>query len=52
MKFQNCILINFVMNAQTNGHTDERKAICPFNFSIVWGIKNKGARVATTFLRL
>ena len=30
MKYQNCILINFVADAQT----DEPKAICPFNFGI------------------
>ena len=33
MKFQNCILVNL------NGCTDELKAICPFNFSKVGGIK-------------
>ena len=33
MKFQNCIL-NFL-----NGCTDKPKAICPFNFSKVGGIK-------------
>ena len=35
MKFQNCILINFV----TDARTDEPKAICPFNFPKVGGIK-------------
>ena len=35
MKFQNCILINFV----TDARTDKPKAICPFNFSKVGGIK-------------
>ena len=45
MKFQNCILINFVTDAQTDarteaeGRTDKPKAICPFNFSKVGGIK-------------
>ena len=34
MKFQNCILINFVMDAWT----DKPKAICPLNFSKVGGI--------------
>ena len=34
MKFQNCILINFVMDART----DKPKAICSFNFSKVGGI--------------
>ena len=37
MKFQNCILTNFVTDAQTS-HT---QAICPFNFSKVGGIKKK-----------
>ena len=32
MKFQNPILI-------CNGQTNEPKAICPFNFFKVWGIK-------------
>ena len=36
MKFQNCILINFV----SDGGTDKPKAICPFNFSKLGGIKN------------
>ena len=35
MKFQNCILINFV----TDEKTDKPEAICPFNFSKVGGIK-------------
>ena len=35
MKFQNCSLINFV----TDARTDKPKAICPFNFSKVGGIK-------------
>ena len=43
MKFQNCILINFVTDGRTDGrtdaHTDKTKAICPFNFSKVGGIK-------------
>ena len=39
MKFQNCILINFVMDAWRDAYTDEPKAICPFNFSKVGGIK-------------
>ena len=42
MKFQNCILINFVTDPQTDGrthtHTDKPKAICPFNFSKVGSI--------------
>ena len=38
MKFQNCILINFVTDARMNGRTDKAKAICPFNFSKVGGI--------------
>ena len=35
MKFQNCILINFVTVGQTDAHThtDKPKAICLFNFS-------------------
>ena len=33
MKFQNCILINFELTH------DKPKAICPFNFSKVGGIK-------------
>ena len=41
MKFQNCILINFVTDARTDGRTDKPKAICPFNFSKVGGIKNE-----------
>ena len=32
MKFQNCILINFV----TDEHRDKPKATSPFNFSIVF----------------
>ena len=39
MKFQNCILINFVTDARTDARTDKAKAICPFNFSKVGGIK-------------
>ena len=39
MKFQNCILINFVTDARTHTLTDKPKAICPFNFSKVGGIK-------------
>ena len=35
MKFQNCILINFV----TDGRTHKLKTICPFNFSKSWGHK-------------
>ena len=40
MKFQNCILINYVTDTRTDGstHTDKPKAICPFNFSKVGGI--------------
>ena len=40
MKFQNCILINFVTDTRTDAHThtDKPKAICPFNFSKVGGI--------------
>ena len=34
MKFQNCILINFV----TDTRTDKPNAICSFNFSKAWGI--------------
>ena len=37
MKFQNCILINFV----TDARTDKLKAICTFNFSKVGGIINE-----------
>ena len=37
MKFQNCILINFVTDARTN----KPKAIRPFNFSKVGRIKSK-----------
>ena len=33
MKFQNCILINFVTDGRTS------PVICPFNFSKVGGIK-------------
>ena len=33
MKFQNYILINFVVDART----DKPKAICPFNFSKIEG---------------
>ena len=36
MKFQNCILINF---ERTRGQKDKPKAIGPFNFSKVGGIK-------------
>ena len=39
MKFQNCILINFVTQAWMDGRTDKPIAICPFNFSKVGGIK-------------
>ena len=43
MKFQNCILINFVTDARTDGRTHTRtnkaEAICPFNFSKVGGHK-------------
>ena len=38
MKFQNCILINFVIDARMDAWTDEPKAICPFNLSKVEGI--------------
>ena len=44
MKFQNCILINFVTDTRMDGwmhthtHTDKPKAICPFNISKVGGI--------------
>ena len=37
MKFQNCILINFVTDGRTDGRTDKPKAI--FNFSKVGVIK-------------
>ena len=40
MKFQNCILINFVTDGRTHARTDKLKAICPFNFSKVGGITN------------
>ena len=41
MKFQNCILINFITDGRTHGRTDKPEAICPFNFSKVGGtIKN------------
>ena len=43
MKFQNCIFINFVTDAQTDGRTHKPKAICSFNFSKVGGIKHVGA---------
>ena len=33
MKFQNCIFINFVTDARTEGRTDKPKEICSFNFS-------------------
>ena len=43
MKFQNCISINFVTDTQMDQwmhtHMDKPKAICPFNFSKVGGIK-------------
>ena len=42
MKFQNCILINFVMDSRTHAHTDKPKTICPFNFSKVWGFSKVG----------
>ena len=39
MKFQNCILI--ILNRHTGGLTHgQAKAICPFNFSKVGGIKD------------
>ena len=43
MKFQDCILINFV----TGARTDEPKAIRPFNFSKVGGIKSMGKKIFT-----
>ena len=39
MKFQNSILIN---SERTDGRTDKPKAICPYNFSKVGGIKKDG----------
>ena len=39
MKFQDCILIGFVTDARTDARTDKPKAICPFNFFKVGGIK-------------
>ena len=51
MKFQNCILINFVTDewtyARTYAWTDKPKAICPFNFSKVGGMKKINARHAS-----
>ena len=48
MKFQNCNLINFVTDALTDAHmdahTDKPKAIWPFNFSKVGGIKSQKKR--------
>ena len=38
MKFQNCILINFVTDARTNGRT-RRKQYAPSTFQS-WGHKN------------
>ena len=40
MKFQNCILINFVTDGRMHTRTDKPKAICSFNFSKVGGIKD------------
>ena len=41
MKFQNCILINFEgTHRRTDGRKEKPKAICPFNFSKVEGIKS------------
>ena len=40
MKFQNCILIDFVTDGWTHTSTDKVKAICHFNFSKVGGIKS------------
>ena len=45
MKFQNCILINFVTNARRDAQTDKPKAICPFNFSKVGGIMTSVANL-------
>ena len=41
MKFQNCILINFVTDPRTDEQKDKPKAICPFNFCKVGGINRK-----------
>ena len=41
MKFKNCILIKFVTDTRTEGCTDKPKAICPFNFSKVGGIRKQ-----------
>ena len=49
MKFQNCILINFVMDSRTHAHTDKPKAICPFNFSKVGGIKHMCQIINSSF---
>ena len=38
IKFQNCILINFVTDTQTHGQAE---TICSFNFSKVGGINIK-----------
>ena len=46
MKFQNCILINFVTDAQAHTLTDKPKAICHFNFSKVGGIKTMDSRLS------
>ena len=42
MKFQNCILINFVTDGRTHARTDKLKAICPFNFFQSWGHNKLG----------
>ena len=41
MKFQNCIVINFVTDVRTDGRTDGKaESNMPFNFSKVgWGHK-------------
>ena len=54
MKFQNCILINFErtygrMDGRMEGRTDKPKAICPFNFSKVGGIKTDPSEIERTY---
>ena len=59
MNLQNCILINFERrhvrtagrtDGMTDGHTDRPKAICPFNFSNVGGIKKRKLGPAPSYV--
>ena len=51
MKFKNCIFVNFVTDARTEGRTDKPKAIhaCPFNFSKVGVIKTSNSENLVSF---